>query len=288
MVSGNARAPEGAKARRVYLSLREDICNGLHAANTALPGEQKLAGCFDVSRVTVRKALDALCSEGLVKKQAGSGTVVCETLATDEPVAMDFNTLMPQLSEMGQNTTAQLLSFTYAEPPQHVSEAMCLAPDTRVQIATRIRLTDGKPFLYLTTYVPEAIASNYSESDLATTPLYMLLERGGISITSAHQSVSATLASPTVAEALQIEVGSALLSLQRVVRDSDGQGVEYLSARYRPDLFRLDMNLARINEGTARQWQPVLQSGELPSDDDMAQAPPPATVRTTRNSESKR
>lgn len=262
----SATLPGGAKARRVYMFLREDITNGLHAANSWLPGEQKLAATYEVSRVTVRRALDALCAEGLVKRKAGSGTVVCDVPSTGEPVAMDFNTLMPQLSEMGRNTTAQLLSFTYATPPAYVAEAMEIDNTSRMQIATRVRLADDQPFSYLTTYVPEDIASNYSESDLASTPLYALLERGGAIINSAHQSVSATLAGPTVAAALGVAVGTALLSIQRVVRDSNGCAVEYLSARYRPDLFRLDMQLARVDQGSARHWQPVLQSGELPAD----------------------
>jgi len=112
--SSTALLPEGVKARRVYLALREDISNGLHAVNSPLPGEQKLAAAFAVSRVTVRRALDALCAEGIVKRRAGSGTVVCDSAINNRPAPIDFNTLMPQLSEMGRNTTAQLLSFTYA------------------------------------------------------------------------------------------------------------------------------------------------------------------------------
>jgi len=93
----------------------------------------------------------------------------------------------------------------------------------------------------LMTYVPESIACNYSEKDLATTPLFELMERSGVSIEGARQSVSATLASPDVAEVLDVAVGSALLSVNRVVRDSNGHGIEYLSARYRPDIFSIDI-----------------------------------------------
>jgi GntR family transcriptional regulator len=177
---------------------------------------------------------------------------------------MNFSTLLPQLAEMSRSTTARLLSFTYAEAPPHVAEAMGLENSSHVQIASRVRFTNGLPFSHLTTYVPESIACNYSEHDLATTPLYELLERGGVTIDNAHQSVSATLASPTVAKALNIAVGTALLSINRVVRDSEGCAVEYLSARYRPDLFRLDMDLTRVNEGASRQWQPVIHAANNP------------------------
>ena len=257
-----ALLPEGAKARRVYLSLRDDIAEGRLSGGDSLPGEQRLAESFGVSRVTVRRALDSLASAGLIERRAGSGTIVRDALPDTHPVAMDFTTLMPQLVEMGQQTTARLLSFSYGTPPGRVARDMGLDRDARVQIATRIRIAEDRPFSHLTTYVPEAIARNYSEDDLATTPLFKLLERGGAQISGAHQSVSATLASPDVADALEIEVGAALLSLRRVVHDLDGNGVEYLAALYRPDMFRLEMALSRVGSGNARHWEPAIGAAE--------------------------
>lgn len=287
MDTNNATLPDGAKARRVYLSLRDDILNGSHAPGSVLPGEQKLAAVYEVSRVTIRRALDALSADGLVKRHAGSGTQVCPASAASKPVAMDFSTLMPQLAEMGLSTTARLLSYTYGTPPSYVAQAMGLDSNARMQIATRVRLADEQPFSYLTTYVPEDIASNYSETDLASTPLFLLLERGGVTINSAHQSVSAALASPEVAEALGVAVGSALLSLHRVVRDSKGRGVEYLSARYRPDLFSLDMELARVDDGTSRHWEPRIakknSKATKPSTGNTAQKKSKPTSRRREN-----
>ncbi|MEW9921560.1 GntR family transcriptional regulator [Marimonas sp. MJW-29] len=255
--------PEGAKAQRVYLSLRDQITGGSLSDGDSLPGEQRLAETFGVSRVTVRRALDALADDGLIERRAGSGTRVRGGSAPDKPVAMNFTTLMPQLVEMGHSTTARLLSFSYGPAPDFVARAMDLAADEDVQIATRVRSADGTPFSHLTTYVPADIARNYSEDDLASQPLFALLERSGVKIEEAHQSVSATLAGPEVAEALGIATGSALLSLRRVVRDVNGKGVEYLAGLYRPDMFRLEMPLTRVGQGAARHWEPAIgQDGE--------------------------
>lgn len=250
--------PDGAKARRVYLSLRDQIADGRFADGKNLPAEQKLAEIFDVSRVTVRRALDALDAAGLIERRAGSGTKVRAACQTGQPLSMNLTTLMPQLVEMGQSTTARLLSFSYSAAPAFVANAMELEADETVQIAVRVRSAEDTPFSHLTTYVPAEIARNYSENDLATIPLFKLLERGGVQIKEAHQSVSATLAGPEVADALGIAVGSALLSLRRVVRDMDGNGVEYLSALYRPDMFRLEMPLSRVGNRSARHWEPAI------------------------------
>jgi GntR family transcriptional regulator len=257
-----ATPPEGAKARRVFLALRDQISDGRLSGGETLPGEQRLAESYGVSRVTVRRALDALSDAGLIDRRAGSGTTVRAQSLTGNRAAMDFNTLMPQLVEMGQSTTARLLSFAYAEAPGFVVQAMGLGASRTVQIATRVRIADSTPFSHLTTYVPAAIARNYSEDDLATTPLFKLLERSGVRIKEAHQSVSASLAGPDVAEALGVLVGSALLSIRRVVRDVDGNGVEYLAGLYRPDMFRLEMPLARVGRGGARHWTPAIGQAE--------------------------
>lgn len=249
--------PEGGKARRVYLQLLDGITRGTYRVGATLPGEEKLAAALGVSRVTVRRALDALEQGGLVARRAGSGTTV--TAAAVRPsMAADFTTLMPQVVQMGQETTARLLSFSYGTPPAAVAEAMGLARDVTVQAAVRLRLIEEQPFSHLTTYVPEAIAQNYTEAELATTPLFRLLERSGVEVETADQSVSATLASPEVAGHLGLSVGAPLLALNRVVRDAQGRGVEYLAALYRPDMFTLEMTLSRVGAGNARHWQPVV------------------------------
>ncbi|MDU8910645.1 GntR family transcriptional regulator [Aestuariicoccus sp. MJ-SS9] len=249
--------PEGGKARRVYLLLRDIIVGGAVTPGSLLPGEQKLAAQHGVSRVTIRRALEALEADGLVERKVGSGTLVREPRPEGQVIA-DVTTLIPQLVTLGQHS-ARLLSFSYGVPPMPVARAMGLAAGTKVQTAVRVRLAEERVFSHLTTHVPEYIASNYSENDLATTPLFRLLERSGVQVEAAHQTVTATLAAPDVAEALEVSVGSALLSLTRVVRDAEGRGVEYLSALYRPDRFHLEMELTRVGEGGARHWEPIVR-----------------------------
>ena len=248
--------PDGGKAQRVYLLLRDEIVSGTHPAGAALPGELKLADRFAVSRVTLRRALDGLVADGLIERRAGSGTIVRAQKA-HQAMAADFATLMPQVVAMGQASTARLLSFSYCTPPPAIGEALHLGPQERVQRAVRVRMIEGAPFSHLTTHVPEDVAQNYSEADLATTPLFRLLERSGVRVDHATQSISATLATPDVAEALDVATGAALIALTRIVYDAQGRGVEHLSALYRPDRYRPEMTLDRVGEPGSRRWLPV-------------------------------
>jgi len=258
MAQGQGRA-DGGKAHRVYLLLRDEILRGDHAPGAALPGEMRLADLHGVSRVTIRRALDSLAAEGLIARRAGAGTTVAPAAAPVSGIAADFASLMPGLVRMGQTTTARLLSFAYVAPPPAIAAA--LGTGGRVQRAVRVRLAGGLPFSHLTTHVPEAIAQTFSEADLATTPLFRLLERSGVTVARADQQISATLATPEVAEALDLAPGAALIALTRVVHDAAGQGIEHLSALYRPDRFRLEMTLNRVGQDGARHWEPVLTAG---------------------------
>jgi GntR family transcriptional regulator len=260
--TASSSLPEGGKARRVYLLLRDRIAGGIHRAGDTLPGEQRLADSFGVSRVTVRRALEALAAEALIEKRPGAGSVVTQPPAGGDAISANFATLIPHLEEMGRETTARLLSFSYGAAPDAVARAMGLAPGARVQAAVRVRLSGGRPFSHLTTHVPEDIARSFGEADLATTPLFKLLERSGAVVETARQSVTAALAAPEVAEALEVSVGAPLLAIRRVVRDGTGRGVEHLSALYRPEMFRLEMTLNRVGAEDARHWEPVIGPDE--------------------------
>ncbi len=64
----------------VYDSIRRAIANGEYAEEERLPGENALAGQFDVSRPVIRAALKRLRDEGLVTSRQGSGSYISTTV----------------------------------------------------------------------------------------------------------------------------------------------------------------------------------------------------------------
>jgi GntR family transcriptional regulator len=235
---------EASKARRVYLTLSERIASGALPPGARIAAEPALAAEHGVSRVTIRRALDRLASEGRVSRRAGAGTFVSGGVV--QPVVRaNLADVFARMREMGERTGVRLLSFAYGLPPDSVAAALLLAPGERTQRAVRVRLADGLPFSYLTTHVPERIGATYSESDLAAQPLLALLERSGVVAFHASQVIGAALAGPEVAEALGCEVGAALVSLTRIVSAADGRGIEHLHGLYRPDRFAFHLDIAR-------------------------------------------
>lgn len=248
---------ETSKARQLYLLLRDRIASGRLENDGLLPGEQALAAGHGVSRATVRRALAELEREGFVSRRRGAGTFVTRDFGA-KPIIADISDVLAHLAAMGRGTGVRLIEFAYREPPLAVARALGLKAGERTQYSVRVRLIDGQPFSYLVTHVPERFGITYSEADLASRPLLALLERTGIKVERATQDVTATLASPEVAGALGVEVGSPLIGLTRTVFECGGGGVEHLSALYRPDRYTLRMEMERKVSAGVRRWTAVL------------------------------
>ncbi len=233
-----------AKARQVYLVLRDRILSHAIAPGARLPTEHDLARFHRVSRVTVRRALAELAREHLIERRRSSGTRVIYQ-PSSAPITANIGGVLANIAEMGERTTSRLVAFGYVPAAKPIAEALGLARDEETQRSVRIRSVDGMPFSYLTAHVPARIGKTFTKQELAARPLLALLERSGVAIERAWQRIGAVLATPDTARALKVAAGSPLTELVRVVYDREGRGVEHLHALYRPDRYQLEMELVR-------------------------------------------
>jgi GntR family transcriptional regulator len=244
----------GTKQSQIYSLLRSAIIGGYYPNGSKLPGELKLAELHNVSRVTIRAAIQALKEGGLVKPKAGVGTVVTYVGIRRSMMQANVSDLMPNLIKMANESKVKLLEFQYLIPSSTVIKKLKLKENEKTQRSVRVRLMDGCPFSYLITHVNECFSHQYDEADLASTPLYLLLEQGGVKIAKASETISATLAEHEIAQALDVPIGSPLIALTRVIYDTEGVAVEYLEAFYRPDQFQLEIELDRVGDTKSRYW----------------------------------
>jgi GntR family transcriptional regulator len=246
-----------AKAKQVYLILRDRILSGAFSFGAKLPPEDKLAEYYGVSRVTVRRALGELARERLIERRRSAGTRIIYR-AVPAPVTADISGMLANIADMGRRTAVKLLSFEYVPATGAATEALRVGADHLVQRSVRVRAVDGVPFSYLTTHIPDSIAVTFTKQELANRPLLELLERAGVKVERARQRISAGLATPDVAEALDVRAGSPLIELVRVLYDRSGRAVEHLHALYRPDRYAFEMDLVRSGTTETRAWSPVM------------------------------
>ncbi len=238
---------------QIYVLLREQILGGVYADNELVPTEQELTERFGVSRITAKRALDELASEGLVVRRRGKGTSVASRVAVPA-VSANISGLLENLLMMGLKTKVDIIDFGYVPASDEVACALDVASGTEVQRAVRVRSLDGAPLSFTTSYVPAALGRTYGRKDLAAKPLLELLERAGVLIGSADQSIGAVPADAGVAPRLGLRVGAPLLSVTRTVFDQHGRPVEYIAILYRPDRYQYRMKLARVQGSATKLW----------------------------------
>jgi GntR family transcriptional regulator len=244
------------KYHQVYLVLREQLADGRF--EHGVPGEMHLMKEFGVARVTVRKALERLVADGLIARSPGRGTVpvpvpVAQRAAPGR-AAPQFTGLLENIVDMGLSTSVKVLRCEVLPASDAVARQLDLAPGTPVQKALRVRSTRHGPLSHITTHVPQAIAKGFGRRELARKPILMLLEASGVVIGRARQSISARLADAEVARLLDVDVGSALLAVQRLVFDANERPVQWLQGLYRPDRYQYEMQLSRVGGIDAKLW----------------------------------
>ncbi len=232
---------------RVYLLLRQQLVDGAWPTSAPMPGEHELAASQGVSRITIRRALERLEAEGLVRRRRGSGTYALPPVAG--PQRSDLRELIDDLVAMGSRTTVRLLDEAYVAAPPSVAREMEVEVGTMLHRSVRVRSAADVVFSYLTAWVPEDIARRFGPSDLAIRPMLGLLAEAGAVPARADQVISARLADSVVAPFLGVIPGSALLWVRRSVRDADGRVIERIEALYRPDLYDYRIEMLRDADG---------------------------------------
>ena len=238
---------------QIYVLIREKIYSGSYANGSLIPTENELEKMFDVSRITVKRALDELASEGLVTRQRGKGTTITfNNPVSSSPTNMDG--LLEDLATIAKETKVKVLEFDYVKASPQATDALKLTAASIVQKAVRVRYKNATPFSYVITYLPEEIGRSFSYDELENEPILALIERSGKNISRARQTVTATLADGTTGPALSVSIGSPLLKVSRIVYDYDDKPVEYITIYYRPDHYQLNLELSRVKGEKSNFW----------------------------------
>ena len=203
--------------RAIADDLRERVAAGEFAAGRLLPSEAALSAAYDASRVTVRKALELLRSEGLLDSRQGFGWFVAAG-AVRQALGR-LATIEGQLASSGVEPGRRVLDFGFVRAPRWVRDV--LGVDTVLRVR-RVNLADGAPFARVTVWCPESLGARLSRDDVEQSSFYELLD---VPLGGAVQTIGAAAASSSDAALLEVPVGSPVLRCERVTSTVDGRPV---------------------------------------------------------------
>lgn len=236
---------ESGRPRHEQISdwLRNRIEQGTYEVDEKLPSEKQLGDRFDVSRVTVRRALQTLESEDYIYRRQGLGSFVKERRAAQGLVRLtDF---AQDMAQAGLEASSRVEHHAPETPPPAV--AVHLATDDQtVMRLDRLRLGDGRPVAFDRTWLPMFYAQLLEDHDLEEETIYHILEAEyDIPVLRGHYRITAANADAPIADLLGVDAGEALLLIERLSLTEGDKRVYFQRRYYRSDRVAYELELAR-------------------------------------------
>jgi GntR family transcriptional regulator len=235
----------------LYLQLKrwiEDaVSRGAIKPGDALPSERDLATKVDVSRVTVRKAVQHLVRDGILVQRHGSGTFVAPHQSRVEQSLSQLTSFTEDMARRGMAVTSIWLDRGIYVPSPEETMILGLSPGEGVARVARLRSSGDMPLA-----IERASLSSATLPDpkAVGSSLYSHLEKTGNRPVRAIQRIRAANLGEEDAKLLEIPVGAAALHIERIAYLPSGKVVEFTRSVYRGDTYDF---VAELRVGDSRK-----------------------------------
>lgn len=222
--------------------LREGIEDGTWLPGEPIPSERELSKIHELSRMTVRRAIDRLVATGLLYRVDGKGTFVNEPKVSFQ--ALTLAGLREQTLKLGFSPSTKLLGIDRGLASEKVAEVLNIKADTPVFLIERLVYANNVPLALLRSHIPVALCPTLSQQDLSNISLYALLKQEyGISIQKASETLETTLASTRESLLMGVAPGSPMFLLRITTYDPQARPIEHVKVILRGDRVQLSLNL---------------------------------------------
>ncbi len=223
---------------RVASALRDRILAGQLEPGEQLPTEEAMCHEYDVSRITIRRALQILTEERLIYRRQGSGSFINDRPTRRIPLLqVGFS---QSISQHAPELTRQVLRLARRRAGQKVAQLLDLSPDDRVMHARRLDLLGGTPVAYDDLFIPEDFCDQLDLADLETVAFSQhWAQVQSFTPSHLHQQIEAINASATQARILALKPRTALLKTREIIVDNGGTPAGLFVTYYHGRTFHL-------------------------------------------------
>ncbi|MEW6264860.1 MAG: GntR family transcriptional regulator [Thermodesulfobacteriota bacterium] len=194
--------------------------NGL-AEGHPLPSENDLLSRYDLSRSTIRQAMQRLESQDVVRKVRGKGTFVAAP--KHRKCVRGFQNVEETLAEQGIIVVNRLLRFEAVYPPRDCVRGLQLAPGKQAVLIRRLKLIQQEPLALEERYLPFELGSLFNQDDFRERPVFEVVEdRAGIEIAKVTYSIASSPLTDEEAGTLKVDPGAPVLRRTGLYYDREG------------------------------------------------------------------
>lgn len=224
--------------------LERQIEEGNYEIDEKLPSENELCKKFDVSRVTVRKALQTLENEGLIYRSQGLGSFVCDDRTRQSFIQLtDFE---EDMNRAGLQPSSKVIQLKTEKVTDRIAGILNLDPNSTVVRLDRLRLGDKQPIAFDITWLPMFYGQLIESYGLKDETIYDILEKDfDIPVEKGHFRIEAENASTEIASHLDVSDGTALLLIDRLSLTVGDKPIYYQKRYYRSDRIVYELTAER-------------------------------------------
>lgn len=226
-----ASGPRYVQLRR---RIEEGIDCGLLAPDSPLPSEREIAALTELSRVTVRKAIQELVRKGAVVQHQGSGSFITGAVQRVEQSLSHLTSFSEDMARRGLSSSSIWLERGIFLPSPEEVMTLALTADASVARISRLRQAGGQPMALERASLPLDILPNPT---LVSSSLYEVLDQAGNRPDQARQKISAVNLEEEDAKLLGVATGAAGLRIERVSYLGSGRVIEFTRSVYRGDAY---------------------------------------------------
>jgi GntR family transcriptional regulator len=214
--------------RPLYLQVRDQLAARIAAGewkpNVAIPSEGDLARQLGVSSGTMRKALELMEGEHLLRRRQGRGTFVNDQ-TSDELTKRYSSIRMGDGNHVAEEVAVLDISQAPASPAE--CSRLRLRPDDGVWRIRRVRRHKGEPFTVEDVALPAALFPDLGEQKEPPRRISVIARQYGLLLGGGNERISLGSASPSVAATLNLQAGVPILILDRLLHTLDGRAIEW-------------------------------------------------------------
>ena len=217
----------------LYLQIKDDILkkieSGQYKQDQTIPTELELASYYQVSRPTIRHAIELLVDQGYLEKRKKRGTIVCKRKLEQEftSIIASFDS---QMHQKGLSTQTKVLSFHKENANHEIKEAL--------------KLTN---YDLVTTYIPYNLFKEFEDIDFAHVSLYDMFNKFNHPICKISRLLEVIKADETVSDLLNVEKDSPIFYFHSYGKDKQQNVIEYSISKYRGDINSFLFDLTKID-----------------------------------------
>ncbi|WP_057491422.1 GntR family transcriptional regulator [Streptococcus orisasini] len=224
---------------QIKSSLKDKIKNNTYLVGQKIPTEIELEELYGVSRVTVRKAINELVSEGYLIKKQGKGTFVNHKRVSRKlSYVMAFS---QSCLKNGLQPSSEVLEKRIMLPTPEIAEKLQIDLDDEVLYIQRKRFADGIPIFLENNYFSLKDFSFLMEENLEGS-LYNILEKRGIKAENSDaKTLEIVLADDKLATLMSLPVGTAFFYLNVRISDQNNKPIHVGHQYYLGEYYKFDM-----------------------------------------------